>query len=119
MSVYIDPKMTGEGGEDAMSRSSAKKKDKQPKAKPKDLESEDSVLSGMEKPVSEGEEGNEGENGEEENEADDEEEEEEEMEGRPKLKKKPSKALASLDRNKFGRYIVSYGKTQCFQGFFN
>lgn len=99
--------MTGEGAqsEDALSRiSDGKKKNKQ---KPKPLDSEASVLSGMEKP---------GEDSETVTDADgtasmipDEDElEDDESDGT----KKPQKLLAPLDRSKFGKFIMKYG--ECF-----
>lgn len=111
-SVYIDPRMTGEGtgSEDAMSRASAKKKRK--KKQPKAPESEVSVLSGMEKP-SEGESEEKSEAVKMEGEGQHEEEEEDSEDVGPSIKK-PMKLLAPLDRNKFGKYISQYGVGNAF-----
>lgn len=112
-SVYIDPKMTGEGtnSEDGLSRTSARKK--KTKKPPQAPESEPSVLSGMEKPDSEGEAKSEvdKETQEEENEK---KEEIERSETDMQMKKKPTKPLAPVDRNKFGKFIASYGVGSAF-----
>ena len=113
MSVYIDPKMTGEGGSDegAERRSAAvKKKVKKPPQAPV---SEASVLSGMErepentdlaKPevAAPGAHGEADVNGHAESGDVDENED-------SAMLKKPTKQLAPVDRNKFGKFIVSYG----------
>lgn len=106
-SVYIDPKMTGEGSinEDALSRTSDSKR--KSKNKPKPLESEVSVLSGMEKPSDESETMTDGEGTgsvaptDVEPQVDD----DESVENR-----KPKELLAPLDRSKFGKFIMKYGK---------
>ena len=105
--------MTGEGtgSEDALSRTSAKKKRK--KKPPQVPESEASVLSGMEKPSEE----DEGEKTDEatksvEGKVDEEEDEVEEEEEEGPTRKKPIKLLAPLDRNKYGKYIADYGNSE-------
>ncbi|XP_053374419.1 uncharacterized protein LOC123531447 isoform X2 [Mercenaria mercenaria] len=106
-SIYIDPRMTGEGtgSEDTLSRTSAKKKKK--KKNPKMPESEASVLSGMEKP-------SEGDSEDKTDKATKDEEEEEEEEEEGPTRKKPIKLLAPLERNKYGKYIAGYGVGNTF-----
>ena len=97
--MYIDPKMTGESADDVASkRGGDKKKKKKKQAEPKPPESEDSLLSEPIKTDNDNELVTEVEK-----EANEEEEEEEE--------RLPQK-LVPVDRSKFGKFIVSYGKDE-------
>ena len=99
MSVYIDPKMTGENAEELGSKRGGDKNKKKKKRlrpeSPKPPESEPSLMSDITKTESEMEHKPE-EGAEEPPEGDD-------------LVEQPKK-LVPLDRNKFGKYIVTYGK---------
>ncbi|XP_060592955.1 uncharacterized protein LOC132747561 isoform X3 [Ruditapes philippinarum] len=109
--IYIDPRMTGEGtaSEDALSRTSAKKKRR--KKPPQIPESEASVLSGMEKPS----EGDASENTEATKTEDGHEEEDEgEEDGDGPTRKKPIQLLTPMDRNKYGKFIADYGVGSTF-----
>ena len=108
MSVYIDPKMTGENVDDlASKRGSAKKKkkktenDKNKEDVPKPPESEFSALSDTMKTESEGEVKQEEEG----------KEDEEDGETKGPSRKQPVK-LVSVDRSKFGKFIVEYGELE-------
>ena len=109
-SVYIDPKMTGEGSinDDALSSRTSENK-RRNKNHPRPLETEESVLSGMEKPseVATTIEDSEGSLVHTIDELD---EEDDEHSGVLKT----VKALAPLDRNKFGKFILNYGKSPLF-----
>ncbi|KAL4222922.1 hypothetical protein ACF0H5_018962 [Mactra antiquata] len=106
-SIFIDPKMTGEGVSSEPSQSRRSDRKSKVKKPPKAPESEASVLSGMEvKQPSDMT--NDQPEVEKENEAENEEHLEENESG-TQLLKKPTKPLVPVDRNKFGKFIANYG----------
>lgn len=117
-SIYIDPKMTGEGlavSEGTLSRKSDRKK--VAKKPPKAPESEVSILSGMEVQVPSEDADEKPEAG---NETETEKEEQpEEDENETQMVKKPTKPLAPVDRNKFGKFIANYGEKYNFKATFD
>ncbi|KAH3716697.1 hypothetical protein DPMN_059423 [Dreissena polymorpha] len=111
VSVYIDPKMTGEGVDESTARASAAAKRKSVKKLPTAPESEASILSGMEKASvtsaevhdvtlhrTEAEVAS----------------SHEDADNDSEMTKKPTKLLAPLDRNKFGKFIMKYGQGGAF-----
>lgn len=101
--------MSGESDDTASRTSTKKKKTKEKKSKPKAAESEDSVLSGMEKPITDdGESVTTAMSAKQDR---DSEEDDDDVDGENNNKKKrpANKALVPLDRNKYGKFIVEYG----------